>query len=129
MATHSSVLAWRIPGMGELPSMGSHRVRHDRSNLAAAYMLVTCISVKLGMGKEKLSKEKILELDNGDGCTTLKVLMPMNCIGYYCLIVNSCPILRLLCPWDFPGKHTGVGGHFLLQGIFPTQRLNPCLLH
>ena len=32
MATHSSVLAWRIPGMGEpggLPSMGSHRVGHD----------------------------------------------------------------------------------------------------
>ena len=39
MATHSSVLAWRIPGMGEpggLPSMGSHRVGHDYSNLAAA---------------------------------------------------------------------------------------------
>ena len=39
MATHSSVLAWRIPGMGEpggLPSMGLHRVRHDRSDLAAA---------------------------------------------------------------------------------------------
>ena len=38
MATHSSVLAWRIPGMGEpggLPSMGSHRVRQD-SDLAAA---------------------------------------------------------------------------------------------
>ena len=38
MATHSSVLAWRIPGMGEpngLPSMGSHRVRHDCSDLAA----------------------------------------------------------------------------------------------
>ena len=32
MATHSSILAWRIPGMAEaggLPSMGSHRVRHD----------------------------------------------------------------------------------------------------
>ena len=32
MATHSSVLAWRVPGMGEpdgLPSMGSHRVRHN----------------------------------------------------------------------------------------------------
>ena len=40
MATHSSVLAWRIPGTGEpdrLPSLGSHRVRHDWSNLAAAY--------------------------------------------------------------------------------------------
>ena len=36
MATHSSVLPWRIPGMGEpggLPSMGSHRVRHDWSDL------------------------------------------------------------------------------------------------
>ena len=32
MATHSSVLAWRVPGMGEpggLPSMGSHRIGHD----------------------------------------------------------------------------------------------------
>ena len=39
MATHSNILAWRIPGTGEpggLPSMGSHRVRHDWSNLAAA---------------------------------------------------------------------------------------------
>ena len=39
MATHSNVLAWRIPGMGEpggLPSMGSHRVGHDWSDLAAA---------------------------------------------------------------------------------------------
>ena len=38
MATHSSVLAWRIPGTGEpggLPSMGSHRVGHDWSDLAA----------------------------------------------------------------------------------------------
>ena len=35
MATHSSVLAWRIPGTGQ-PSMGSHRVGHDRSYLAAA---------------------------------------------------------------------------------------------
>ena len=39
MATHSSVLAWRIPGTGEpggLPSKGSHRVRHDWSDLAVA---------------------------------------------------------------------------------------------
>ena len=39
MATHSSVLAWRIPGTGEpggLPSLGSHRVGHNRSDLAAA---------------------------------------------------------------------------------------------
>ena len=39
MATHSSVLAWRIPGAGEpggLTPMGSHRVGHDESDLAAA---------------------------------------------------------------------------------------------
>ena len=43
MATHSSVLAWRIPRTGEpggLPSMGSHRVRHDWSDLAAVARLV-----------------------------------------------------------------------------------------
>ena len=39
MATHSSILVWRIPGMGEpggLPSIGSHRVEHDGCDLAAA---------------------------------------------------------------------------------------------
>ena len=36
---------------------------------------------------------------------------------------------RLLCSWDFPGKNTGVGCHFLLQGIFPTQEANSGLLH
>ena len=43
MATHSSVLVWRIPGTGEpgvLPSMGSHRVRHVWSDLAAAAALI-----------------------------------------------------------------------------------------
>ena len=35
---------------------------------------------------------------------------------------------RLLCPWDSVGKNTGMGCHDLLQGIFPTQGLNPCLL-
>ena len=34
----------------------------------------------------------------------------------------------LLCPWDLPGKNTGVGCHFLFQGIFLTQGSNPSLL-
>ena len=51
-----------------------------------------------------------------------------------CPVMQSCLILwdpmncsptRLLCPWDFPAKNTGVGCHFLLQGIFPTQLSNP----
>ena len=36
---------------------------------------------------------------------------------------------RLLCPWNFPDKNVGVGCHFLLQGIFPTQESNSCFLH
>ena len=36
---------------------------------------------------------------------------------------------QALRPWDSPGKNTGVGCHFLLQGIFPTQGLNPGLPH
>ena len=57
-------------------------------------------------------------------------------------VTKSCPTLcspmdckacQLLCPWDFPGKNTGVGCHFLLQQIFLTQgshpHLLPCLLH
>ena len=36
---------------------------------------------------------------------------------------------RLLCPWDFPGRVSGVGCLFLLQGIFPDQGSNPCLVY
>ena len=51
-----------------------------------------------------------------------------------CLFAKLCPTLLathglypggLLWPWDFPGKKTGVGCHFLLQGIFLNQGLNP----
>ena len=51
MATHFSVLAWRIPGTvqpGGLPSMGLHRVGHDRINLAAA-AAATIASLLLGL--------------------------------------------------------------------------------
>ena len=44
--------------------------------------------------------------------------------------MGSCGLLpaRLLFPWDSPGKNTGAGCHFLLQGVFPTQRLSSRLL-
>ena len=50
-----------------------------------------------------------------------------------CLASKLCPILlqphglypaRVLCPWNFPSKNTGVGCHFLLQGIFLTLQVN-----
>ena len=53
------------------------------------------------------------------------------------LVTQLCPTsvtpwtvaARLLSPWNSPGKNTGVGYHFLLQGIFPTQGSNPGPLH
>ena len=41
---------------------------------------------------------------------------------------HGLPPTRLLRPWDFPGKSTGVGCHALLQGVYPTQGSNSCLL-
>ena len=41
----------------------------------------------------------------------------------------DCSPARLLCPWNLPDKNTGVGGHFLLQGIFLTQGSKLSLSH
>jgi len=71
--------------------------------------------------------------EKGDQMLHAEVLCRRRC----CLVTKSCPTLwdpidcspaRLLCSWDFLGKSTGVGCHFLLQGIFPTQGYNSCLL-
>ena len=67
MATHSSVLVWRIPGTGEpggLPSMGSHRVGHDWSGLAAAAAAAAAESS--GYLREA---KRVCELGISDGST------------------------------------------------------------
>ena len=51
-----------------------------------------------------------------------------------CVCAQPCPThglqpSKLLCSWDFPGQNTGVGCHFLLQWIVPTQGSNLHLLH
>ena len=52
------------------------------------------------------------------------VTLVMSLLGPYGL-----QLARLLCPWSFLGKNTGVGYHALLHGIFLTQGSNLCLLH
>ena len=59
----------------------------------------------------------------------------------HCVCVRACSVVSdslqlsglqpasLFCPWDFPGKNAGVGCHYLLQGIFPTQESNLSLMH
>ena len=125
MATHSSIPAWRIPGMvepGGLPAMGSHRVWHDWSDLAAGaffidpYILIFFLFL-LRSNKFKWDKWK----------WKVKVLF-----------TQSCPTL-----WDPMGCSTlGFSVHRILQarilewvavslfqGIFLTLGLNLGLLH
>ena len=71
----------------------------------------------------------------------MQVLLEKNSVDFcICACVLSCSVVsdtfvthgpqptRVLCPWVFPGKNSGVGCHFLLQGIFPTRGWNPHLL-
>ena len=65
MATHSSVLAWKIPGTGEpggLLSMGSHRVRHVWSDLAAAAVVITLLRKQTLVFANMTSKKLIYNL-------------------------------------------------------------------
>ena len=76
MATHSSVLAWRIPGTGEpggLPSMGSHRVGHDWSNLAAAAAEYIVWNVRLDESQAgiKITRRNINNLRYADDSTLM----------------------------------------------------------
>ena len=73
VATHSSVLAWRVPGTGEpggLPSMGSHRVGHDWSDLAAA------------AAARRAKVEKLADLSPDS--------LPNSC---FCSVTQLCPTL------------------------------------
>ena len=90
-----------------------------------------------GVGHDEHSGETTLEwrqFSAGIPCTH-----PQSChvaVKWSCMFKSrptlrrhGLQVTRLLRPWDSPGKSTGVGCHFLLQGIFLTQRLNPCLLY
>ena len=99
MATHSSVLAWRIPGTrepGGLLSMGSHRVGHYWSDLAAA-----AAAFPFSRGS----------------------FQPRDQTRSPALQADSLPTEPQRKP-----KNTAVSCRSFLQGIFPTQGLNPCLL-
>ena len=58
-----------------------------------------------------------------------RLALPPHPAGLLFCNPKDCSLSASLCPWNFPGKNTAVGCHFLFQGIFPTQRSNLCLLH
>ena len=73
---------------------------------------------------------KVYILNNSAGFHTMNSLKFLVCLWACSVVSNSLRPhgpSRVFCPWDFPGKNTGVVCHFLLQGTFPTQGLNLCL--
>ena len=134
MATHSSILAWRIPWMeepGGLQSTGSQRVRHDWATSLSLYIHThhlfftpwwNCNTPALP-AHEPCCKQ----CRNNEGhvytCVCVTSVVPDS------LRLRGLQPARLLCPGNPPGQNTGVGCHALLQGIFPTQGLNPGLPH
>ena len=113
---------WRTGKPGMLQSMESQRVRH---NWATEHHHLW--SINLWPKGKNVKWEKSLQ-QMGLGKLDMSVQAEL---------LQSCPTLlqryglyptRLLCPWDSPGKNTGVGFYAFLQGIFQTQELL-CLLH
>ena len=112
MAAHSSILALKIPWKeepGRLQSKGSQR--------ATSPFTLSPFSLH-----QKGVLEGLWVIWKGYVCVSHSVMS-------YSLQSHELWSTRLLCPWDFPGKSTRVGCHFLLQGIFLTQGSNPSLLH
>ena len=112
MATHSSVLAWRIPGTGKpggQPSMGSHRVGHDWSDLAAAEVSIQSME----FSRPEYRSGSAGDLPNPG----IEPKSPS-------LQEDSLPAEPTRKP-----KNTGVSSLSLLQWIFLTQGSNWGLLH
>ena len=117
MATHSSVLAWRIPGTGEpggLPSMGLYRVGHNWSDLAAAAAAAAAADFQLGNLGLNLADNVICLISWF--IRSVAAFPPhyfIHCVCESYSVVSNSGNRRLLYPWNYLGKNTGLGCHFL----------------
>ena len=123
MATHSSVLAWRIPGMGEpggVPSMGSHRVGHDWSDLAAAAeMYYSCqhsqsiqiqlVPIKAQCQENRVSHSQKLEW---------RIHAPLLCFPPKEEVLSCC-----LFPIMMSCASHGKSSHLFVLSVLPASKL------
>ena len=100
---------------------------HPLSLLCLAYLL----STRPRFQPSRLSLGAHNQRPSQKGWETLHMKVKESELAQSCLTLRPHKMspIRLLCAWDFPGKNTGVGCHFLLQGIFPTQGSNSGLQH
>ena len=147
MATHSSTLAWRILWRDTRLLLAS-QLRYW-FHVLSCFVFHTIIIYYFPWGLGKGHCKGIAVIPEWEGSfhhhlththTHTHTHPPNNCSRDETVkvqVTQSCPTLqpcglypaKLLCPWNSPGKNTGVGCHFPFQGIFPTQGLNLGLLH
>ena len=112
MATHSSVLAWRIPGTagcGGLPSMGSHRVRHDWSDLAAAIYP----RPKVSLWERAARIDAFQDLPR----SATRATVPL------CWILLTFP--GTAQQWNFSAYYPAIGGSLQTWGVSPASQFLP----
>ena len=152
MAPHSSTLAWKIPWMedpGGLQSMRSQRVGHDWATSLSLFTFmhwrrkwqptpVFCVENPRDGGAwwaavygVAQSRTRLKWLSSSSSSPVPKYSM-LCCVTESCLTLCNpmdCSLPGSSVHGDSPGKNIGVYCHALLQGIFPTQGLNPGLPH
>ena len=135
MACELLVAAYGIqfPDQGlnfEPPALGAWSLSHWTTREASVFILIAVIHVTI------LKCTIHWNLVHSRCCTATTGV-------YFSFVVSSLSLsqpvrlfvtpwtvfTRFLCPWDFLGKNTGEGCHFLFQWIFPAQELKLCLLH
>ena len=134
MAIHSSVLAWRIPGMGEsgsLLSMGLHRVRHDWSDLAAAAAEIIRALLKRVVIEMEMRGHRLPGGINEWGCHILccaKSLQPCPTLCDLHTIAHQAPLsMRFPRQEHWSGLPFPAPGNLLDPGIRPTSHTSPVL--
>ena len=107
---YSGLISFRMDRFDPLAVQGTLKslLQHHSSKVSilwfAAFFIVQLSHLYMTTGKTMLNR--------------------FSCVRLFAILWTAI----LLCPWDSPGKNTGMGCHFLLQGIFPTQGLNLHLL-
>ena len=132
MATHSSVLVWRIPGteeLGGLPSMRSHRVGRDWSDLAAAVFLKIYEPQSRFRACLYHIPIRIVEYSPTFLCNQMCVCVCVCVLSHVQLFVAPWTVVsQAPLSLEFSRQEYWSGLSFPMPGIFPTQGLNQHLL-
>ena len=118
---HTTLTTWRVfPTLSPDPLQGIVNFNSDVTSSRKASLL------EAPEGALALSSGRAVTISSVDRGLSYSYYQVIH-VCMYAKSLQSCP--TLWDPMDCLGKKTGVGCYFLLQGIFPTQGLNPCLLH